>query len=97
MFNKSEKDRKKFDQKRLEDNLKLIDLIRELAVNNPSLRIGQILINYGFIGREEVCINHGRGYESMEYVWTDEFYTEPGTILKRVQDEIHRQANSTKR
>lgn len=60
------------------------------------MRFGQILVNYGFVERKEVTINYGRGVESQEYIWFDEIFTEPEATLKRVKDEIQRQASSAK-
>lgn len=86
---------KKFDLKRTEDTQEVLKLLTELVAKHPTMRFGQILVNFGFVQREEVTINYGSGRESVEFVWADEIHTEPGAILKRVKDALQRQASST--
>lgn len=85
----------KLEQQRVADNIKLLRLLNKIMIENPSLRFGQILTNYGFVTTKEVTIDYGRGNQSVEMVWMDEFYTEPSTVLKRVENELQRQSSNT--
>lgn len=79
-----------------EANQRLVDILNRLVQNNPELRFGQILQQYGFIENKEVCVKSDNSREYMEQIWVDEFYTSPKTVLERVTVEIRRQASNSK-
>lgn len=67
---------------RLEANQRLLEILNRIVQNNPDLRFGQILRNYGFIkevrpGKPELCLE-----------WQNEFYTEPAKVLARVEQRL---------
>ena len=73
---------KKFDQARKEANLKLLEHLKYLMDNNPSMRFGQILQNFGFIKAERPAKPEQR------ISWQNEFYVEPQEVLERVERHV---------
>lgn len=63
---------------RLKKNMELLEVLKTIIENNPDLRFGQILFNYGFILPDH--------YETQKgWMMKDPFYEEPNTTLERVQ------------
>lgn len=58
-------------------NRELMVILYDLIENNPDLRFGQILSNFGFVKNKST----GDG-------WKDEFYLEPEHVLNRVYLEL---------
>jgi len=73
-----------FDQQRLAANRDLVQLLCGLVEDNPSLRFGQILANFGFIDRHQQHDSYGCFYNFVR----DEIQTEPMVILNRVKKTI---------
>lgn len=62
---------------RLKKNVELLGILKNIIENNPDLRFGQILFNYGF-----VLPDH---YEKKKgWMMKDPFHEEPSTTLERV-------------
>jgi hypothetical protein len=68
---------------RLKNNRKLVRLLKKLVENNPDLRFGQILANWGFVDETVPEMS-----SMVNRYWKDEFMTESITIRKRVEGKI---------
>ena len=62
---------------RLKKNMELLDTLKTIIENNPDLRFGQILFNYGFIMPDHFEERKG-------WMMKDPFYEEPIITLGRV-------------
>lgn len=62
--------------KRLADNLTILETLKKYIESNPSIRFSQALINLNIIKQH---INVDRNV-----YWEDEYYIEPGEIIKRM-------------
>jgi hypothetical protein len=60
-------------------NTDLVIELGKLVVENPDLRFGQILSNFGFVVRDE----------EFPTKWKDEFYLESEAVLERVRKKIN--------
>lgn len=65
---------------RQQANITLAYLLLEIIKEQPDLRFGQILTNYGFVNPT----THG----GTAMGWEDEFYVEPDKVLERVTKVI---------
>jgi len=73
---------KEFDDERQQATLELLRLLQELVHDNPTMRFGQILQNYGFVKAERPANPEQR------ISWQNEFYVEPVALLKRVKEKL---------
>lgn len=70
-----------FDRKRKEATMELLQLLGQLILEHPEQRFSQILQNYGFVIWDDSDIESNS--------WSNEFYLEPVTLLKRVKERIN--------
>jgi hypothetical protein len=59
-------------------NKALLKILECLIEENPDARFSQLLENYEFVSQDNVG------------TWKDEFYLEPGELLKRVSDSLEK-------
>lgn len=71
---------------RQQANITLAYLLLEIIKEEPHLRFGQILQNYGFVEYHNLGMN---GKPDSDYpIWINEFYVEPEKVLERVTKVI---------
>jgi len=71
---------KELTEQRALDNLLILTKLATYIANNPDLRFGQALFNLNIV------IGFNADQHDPHYVWKDEFYLEPGEILKRMKE-----------
>lgn len=81
------KPNKEFDDARQQATLELLRLLTELVNDNPTMRFGQVLQNFGFV--EYITVDQ----DDIPF-WINECYLEPVELLKRVQERIRDSKNS---
>lgn len=69
-------------------NRTISDILIQLIEDNPDMRFGQILANFGFVEDTPMDYSDPSGFKQAD--WKNEFSLESSTLLSRVEDNVRR-------